>query len=183
MKKLFLILMLIILPAAIFAHPHMSINAYAHYYFDKSGFTGFYIQWIFDPLFSSQIVYECDIDNNLFFSDEEIKEVEKYYFSQLDRYNYYTTLKINGSKQILGIPSNFSAVIDTDDDDVVIFTFFVPVDLSYENSGTELIMGFEDLTNYTAFICPQHKLSVYGEVNRISMVEINRLGSISFTYQ
>jgi len=183
MKKIIILLFIIIPSVSLFAHPHMSINAYAHYYFDKSGFTGYYIQWIFDPLFSSQIVYECDIDNNLSFSDEEMKQVERYYFSRLDEYNYYTAIEIDGLKQPLGTPSNFSAEIDTDDDNVVIFTFYVPVNRSYESGGTNIVMDFEDITNYTAFICPQHNLSVYGEVNKISNVIINRLGTISFTYQ
>jgi len=183
MKKNIILLLILILPVTLFAHPHMSINAYAHYYFDKTGFTGYYIQWIFDPLFSSQIVYECDIDNNLSFSDEEIKEVESYYFERLDKYNYYTFIKINNRKVPLGIPSNFSAEIDKDDENVVIFTFYVPLNLPYDTVETNFEMDFEDITNYTAFICPQRKLSVYGDVNKISNAIINRLGSISFTYQ
>ena len=182
MKKVLILLIVLIIPFAVFAHPHSTINAYAHYYFNEKGFTGFYIQWIFDPLFSSQIVYECDLDNNLTFSEEELKEVEAYYFSRLDKYNYYTKLRLNGKYVSLGVPSGFSAEIDTDDDNVVIFTFYVPVNKPYESGGTEMFMDFDDLTSYTAFICPQRSLSVNGEVNKISNVEINRLGSIIFTY-
>ena len=183
MKKFIVLLFVIFLPVSLSAHPHMSINAYAHYYFDQSGFMGCYIQWIFDPLFSSQIVYECDIDNNLSFSEDEIKQVENYYFSRLDDYNYYTELKIENRVEPLAVPVNFSAEIDTSDDNVVIFTFYVPVNHSYRSGGTRVSMDFADPTNYAAFICPQRSLSVYGNANKISKVVINRLGSISFTYQ
>jgi len=183
MKRFIILLFVIVLPTLLFAHPHMSINAYAHNYFDQSGFMGFYIQWIFDPLFSSQIVYECDVDNDLSFSEEELKQVEAYYFSRLDDYNFYTVLRIEDKVESLGTPVNFSAEIDTDDDNVVIFTFYVPVNLPYKSGGTRVSIDFTDPTNYTAFICPQRSLSVYGDANKISKVVINRLGSISFTYQ
>lgn len=183
MKKLIILLFALLLPVSLFAHPHSTINAYAHYYFDQSGFMGFYVQWIFDPLFSSQIVYECDVDNDLSFSDKELKQVEAYYFSRLDDYNFYTELRIEERKEPLGIPVNFNAEIDTDDDNVVIFTFYVPVNRPYKSGGTRVIVDFTDHTNYTAFICPQRTLSVYGDANKISKIIINRLGTISFTYQ
>ncbi|MCK5198332.1 MAG: DUF1007 family protein [Spirochaetales bacterium] len=183
MKRFIILLFAIVLPVSLSAHPHMSINAYAHYYFDQSGFMGFYIQWIFDPLFSSQIVYECDTDNDLSFSDKELEQVEKYYFSRLDDYNFYTELRIEDRVEPLGIPVNFSAEIDTDDDNVVIFTFYVPVNRPYKSGGTRITVDFTDHTNYTAFICPQRALSVYGDANKISDIVINRLGTISFTYQ
>ncbi len=170
------------LPVLLSAHPHSSINVYAHYYFDNSGFMGFYIQWIYDPLFSSQIVYECDLDNNLSFSEEELKQVESYYFSRLDNYNYYTELKIDNKLVPLGLPVNFSAEIDKSDDNVVIFTFYIPVNHPYNSNDTSVFIDFTDPTGYSTFICPQRSLSVNGDVAIISNVEINRMGSILFTY-
>ena len=143
---------------------------------------GFYVQWIYDPLFSSQIVSECDLDNNLSFSEEELKQVQSYYFSRLEAYNYYTELKIDNKPVSLGAPLNFSAEIDKNDDNVVIFTFYIPVNQPYKPSGTSVFVDFTDPTGYSAFICPQRSLSVNGEVKKISMVEINRMGSILFTY-
>jgi len=98
----------------------LSISAYVHYYFDESGLIGFYIQWIFDPLFSSQIIYECDVDLDNSFSEEEVKQVGHYYFSHLVDYNYYIKLKIDDKKEPIAIPLNFNAEIDKDDDNVVI---------------------------------------------------------------
>lgn len=170
------------LPVLISAHPHSSINAFAHYYFDESGFMGFYIQWIYDPLYSSQIVYECDLNEDYFFSPEELKQVQSYYFSRLDSYNYYTKLQIDHKPVPLGLPVNFSAVIDTSDDNVVIFTFYIPVNYPYSSKGTSVFIDFTDPTGYSTFICPQRSLSVNGEVAQINEVEINRLGSIFFTY-
>lgn len=171
------------MPVMLFAHPHSSINAYTHYYFDKSGFMGFYIQWIFDPLYSSQIVYECDIDGDLSFSAEELKQVESYYFSKLDNYNYYTKLEIDNKLVTLGNPVNFSAEIDKNDDNVVIFTFYISVNHPYNKDGTSVFTDFTDPTGYSTFICPQRSISVNGDAVQISKVEINRLGSILFTYK
>ncbi len=182
MKKILFLIFIIMLPVLLSAHPHSSINAFTHYYFDKSGFMGFYIQWIYDPLFSSQIVYECDLDGDLSFSAEELKQVESYYFSRLDHFNYYTELKIDNRLVSLGTPVNFSAEIDKNDDNVVIFTFYIPVNHPYNSDGTSVFIDFTDPTGYSTFICPQRSLSVNGEVTKISKVEINRMGSILFTY-
>ena len=184
MRKCIILLFLIMFPGVfIYAHPHMCISAYAHYYFDGSGLMGFYIQWIFDPLFSSQIIYECDVDLDNSFSEAEVKQVEHYYFSHLDDYNYYIKLKIDDKKEPMATPLNFSAEIDKDDDNVVIFTFYIPMNRSYQPGGASISVDFTDPTNYTAFICPQRSLSVVGDGEKISKVVINRLGTISFTYQ
>ena len=182
MKKILILLIIIMVPLSAFAHPHSTINAYTHYYFDKNGFMGFYIQWIFDPLFSSQIVYECDLNGDLTFSQEELKQVEDYYFSRLDDYNFYTKLQLNDKPVPLGSPVNFSAEIDKDDDNVVIFTFYIPVNQPYGSKESSVFIDFTDPTGYSTFICPQRSLSVNGEVIKISKVEINRMGSILFTY-
>jgi ABC-type uncharacterized transport system substrate-binding protein len=181
-KKLLLISMLLVMPVLqLKAHPHVSINAYTHYYFNESGLMGFYVQWIYDPMFSSQIIYECDIDMNNFFSPEEVEQVKTYYFSQLETWQYYLTLKIEGVEISVPEPLNFNAEIDVEDG-VVMFSFYIPVAKGFSASGTRFMVNFTDPTNYVAFICPQRTISSVGETASISGIEINRFGIISFTF-
>ncbi len=183
MKKVFFLLILVSIPFfSLSAHPHVHVNSYAHFYFNKTGLQGMYIQWIFDPLYSSQILYECDIDSNDEFSPEETAEVKDYYFTNLDQFQYYLGLKINKSKIKVPVPENFSAQVDKDDE-VVIFTFYLPLQESFEPGGTNIMVDFVDPTNYTAFICAQRSLSLKGNTEKVDDVIINRLGSISFNFK
>ena len=183
MKKLLILLIIITAPVlSIYAHPHVNVNSYAHFYFDKSGLMGMYVQWVFDPLYSSQILYECDLDSNGEFSGEELAEVEDYYFSQLDQYNYYLDLAVNKRKVPLPEPVNFNAQVDHDDE-VVIFTFYLPLKQEFAPGGTRLMVDFADPSNYTAFTCVQRSLSLNGETEKVRDVVINRLGSIEFTFE
>lgn len=182
MKKILLLTVLILVPViSLFAHPHVNVNSYAHFYFDKEGLMGLYVQWVFDPLYSSQILYECDLDSNEEFSEDELTEVKDYYFSQLDQYNYYLSLAVNRKKIPLPEPSNFSAQVDRDDE-VVVFTFFLPLKEEFAPGGTDIMVDFVDPTNYTAFTCAQRSLSLNGDTERVDNVVINRLGSIEFTF-
>ena len=183
MKKLFFLLVLFIVPVlSIFAHPHVFVNSYAHFYFNDKGMSGMYIQWVFDPLYSSQILYECDLDSNEEFSSDEIAEVKDYYFSQLDQYNYYLALAVDKNKIKVPEPVNFTAQVDKEDE-VVVFTFFLPLEEEFEPGGTEVMVDFTDPTSYTAFTCAQSSLSLNGETEKVRDVMINRLGSIEFTFE
>ncbi len=182
MKKEFILFTYILFPLILLgAHPHININAYIHYYFNDRGLMGFYVQWIYDPMFSSQIIYECDTDMNNEFSPEEVKQVKSYYFNHLASDGYYLELELSGQKHRIPDPLNFNAEIEREDE-VVMFTFYIPLIMDYINSGTRLYTGFSDPTNYTAFICPQRSISLHGMKPDIRDVNINRLGSIALTY-
>ncbi len=182
MKKRWLLLFYMMIPLCLLsAHPHISVNAYTHYYFDDQGLMGFYVQWAYDPMFSSQIIYECDANMDNAFSQKEIEEVESYFFSRLASDGYYMRLKVAGEKIPVPTAQNFSAEIDKEDE-VVFFTFYIPLAVPNSGKETQLYVEFSDPTNYTAFICPQRSLSIQGTEQNIKHVKINRLGSISFTY-
>ena len=163
------------------AHPHITINAYNHYYFDDDGLMGFYIQWIFDPLFSSQIISDCDTNLDNSFSEEEKTYVENYYFSNLTNYQYFINLMLNNENEILSEPINFDASINKEDE-VVIFSFYFPFRWEFENSGTKISIEYADPTNYTAFLCAQQNISNKGGTSSLENSEIDRLGAISFTF-
>ena len=183
MKKLLMLLVIVFVPVfSVSAHPHVNVNSYAHFYFDNSGLMGMYVQWVFDPLYSSQILYECDLDSNEEFSGEEITEVKDYYFSQLDQYNYYLDLAVNKRKIPLPEPVNFNAQVDPDDE-VVIFTFYLPLKEEFVPGGTRIMVDFVDPSNYTAFTCVQRSLSLNGDSERVRDVVINRLGSIELPFR
>jgi len=182
MKKRLLILILILSPASLIsAHPHITVNAYAHYYFNDRGMTGFYVQWIYDPVFSSQIIYECDVDMNCEFSPEENSQVKDYFFNRLASDGYYLELELENRRIPVPEPLNFTAEIDPEDE-VVIFTFYIPLEEQFKDSGTRLKTGFSDPTSYTAFICPQRALSLQGPAPEVTNIKINRMGSIAFSY-
>ncbi len=182
MKKLLIVLLLLTAPLLmIYSHPHINIHAYTYYYFDNKGLIGLYVQWIYDPLFSSQIIYECDTDEDMVLSADEIEQVRSYYFTRLSSDGCFTRITLDRTDIPIPTPLNFSAAIDKEDE-VVIFTFYLPLEEPYSRGKNRLTVAFADPTNYTAFICPQRAVAVEGATHKITDVYINRLGSIAFTY-
>lgn len=163
------------------AHPHVFINAQVQVVFDENGLKGLKINWIYDPNFSYQIISDCDMDFDDSFSEDEIKDVYKYYFEQLEKYNYFIKIKL-GSKEIKNIEiQDFKASIDPEDE-VVEYNFFIPLNIEYNESGETLEIDFADPTLYTAFTCPQSKIYIKGYKAKIVNAKIDYAGKIYFTF-
>lgn len=164
-----------------YAHPHVFINATIKAVFDENGLKGLQINWIYDPNYSYQIISDCDMDMDDNFTEEEIKDVYKYYFEQLEQYNYFIEIKIGKKNIKIDKVEDFSASIDTEDE-VVEYNFFIPLDVKYTNDGQTLEVKFADPTYYTAFTCPQSQIYIKGYKAKIVNVKIDYAGKIYFTF-
>jgi len=105
------------------AHPHVWVDYSLEARFDRNGLTGFQHRWVFDEMFSSQIMEMFDADSDGFFSPEEIEEVRQGAFAYLREHNYFIHIKIDGHDFTVQYVQDFHAAIDGHQ---VIYEFFVP---------------------------------------------------------
>jgi ABC-type uncharacterized transport system substrate-binding protein len=105
------------------AHPHVWVDYAVEARFDENGLTGFQQRWIFDEMFSSQIMEMFDADMDGVFSPAEIEEVRQGAFDYLREYNYFIQIKIDGEDFAVQYVHDFHARIDGHR---IIYEFFVP---------------------------------------------------------
>jgi ABC-type uncharacterized transport system substrate-binding protein len=89
-------LLLLLLPVAARAHPHVLIDAHVVLIFDKGRITALQMGWKFDPVYSSSIVQDFDKDKNGALSAKEIAAVEKEAFQDTVKQQYFTYASIDG---------------------------------------------------------------------------------------
>ncbi len=182
-KKILTILTLMIITAIpAFTHPHIVTLIYPHVYFDNNGMNGFYLQWIYDPMYSSQIIYDIDTDMDMELDEDEQSEAKKDFFSVLKKDSWFMTISVNGEDTEVPEPINVTSVIDKEDE-TIMFTFFVPLKLSYQPEGTEVEIEFTDPTMYTAFKIPIRTLIPNGNTDAsIYDTKINYAGIINYRF-
>ncbi|QEN03983.1 DUF1007 family protein [Thiospirochaeta perfilievii] len=182
LKKQNLFLLLIFISSlSLYAHPHMKIQAYSYNYFNENGLQGVYMQWEYDPMFSSQLIYNYDIDNNMEFSADEALELKIKYFDNIVDSNYYTYFYINDKLIENPEPVSFKAVIDKVDV-VMILSFFVPLNIT-KTGYVDIRYGFNDKSQYTAFFIPQSSIRAKGEGYKLKKEHINQFGEITYSYK
>ncbi|MGL1894296.1 MAG: DUF1007 family protein [Spirochaetaceae bacterium] len=182
LKKHFLLIALFVISTiSLYAHPHMKIQAYSYNYFNDSGLQGVYMQWEYDPMISSQLIYNYDINGDMTFSESEIEEFKTKYFENIVDSGYYTYFEIDGKTLINPEPVSFKAVIDKEDE-VIILSFFVPLNLS-KKGYVDIRYGFNDNTQYTAFFIPHSKVRTKGDGFKLIKEYVNQFGEITYSYK
>lgn len=171
--------LLILMPLS--AHPHIISVIYPYIYFDETGMTGFYIQWYYDPIFSSQIIYDVDADMNLELDEYEETEARNILFSMLDRESWFMTIDVNDEKVSVPEPMNFSVDIDKEDE-TLMFTYYIPLPLEYRDEGINVKIEFTDPSQYTAFKILVKELEPIGWNACLNSVEINYSGIVAFNF-
>lgn len=163
------------------AHPHIISVLYPHIYFDEKGMSGFYIQWIYDPMYSSQIIYNVDTDMNMELNEEEEIEAKEILYSLLESESWFMTILVDGVNRNVPDPLSFSVEIDKDDE-TILFTYYIPLPLAYKRGGTDVHIEFTDPSQYTAFKIPLDTLTPVGESAVFNRVDINYSGYINYNF-
>ena len=128
-----------------FAHPHVFIDNRIEIVFNEEGLEGFNHEWTFDEMFSSTIIQEFDLNADGEFGEEEIKKVEEGAFSNLEEYDYFTDIKINGNRFKIQSVKDFYAKIDSG---VMVYEFFIPCKVTANIENQEVIVSVFDPTYF-----------------------------------
>ncbi len=120
--------------AALHSHPHMFIDSRVSLHFDSTGMTGFTVEWLFDPFFTSQILLDYDSNRSGQFERNEVEAIERGAFSNLVNYHYFTSAGINGNKKDIITVDNFDAFIR---EERLGYRFHVPFSAAASPAGSE----------------------------------------------
>ena len=149
-KKIKLIIFIFIFlftksPFFIFSHPHIFIENSFTFVFNQTELEGIRIKWIFDDIFSAQIILDFDINKNNIFDENEIKAVEQGAFSNLINYNYYLHITINNLELDIKDVYNFNAKII---DNKMVYSFFSPLHIKATQTEQLIKAGCYDDTYF-----------------------------------
>lgn len=139
----------------LFPHPHVFIDSSFVLHFEKEGFSGVQIRWVFDDIFSSMIIADYDKNRNKIMEPKEIEAVKNGAFQNLKNFNYFTFIKNQNQKQIIKIVKNFTAEIEKDR---IIYSFFVPLKIAAQNTFHDIKIGSFDETYYCDIVYAESNL-------------------------
>jgi ABC-type uncharacterized transport system substrate-binding protein len=160
----FIIVLILLNISFIYAHPHLFIESNPSFVFKENKFYCVQMEWIWDELFSDAILMDCDKNKDLEFDQEELKLVYKDYFINIQDFDFFSILKINGEKNEYDV-TGFTATIDQKNKKVSYYFNLIPPELPAKIEGIWLFHN--DPTNYTSFGSAKNYPKVIGieEIN------------------
>lgn len=128
-----------------YSHPHIFIETTLDVNFNRFGIDGFWVEWIFDPIYSATIIADFDLNRNRKFDSDEIAEVYENAFSGIAA-SYFFIFIDNGKRIIRPTAvSDFSARIEKNN---VVYRFFTPFRSEALAREKEVTIGVYDLEFY-----------------------------------
>lgn len=112
----------VFIPIVSWAHPHAFVITSYKMVFDHEGLAGFYVNWVFDEMYSTIIGSEFDLDGNGIFSEAESSELVKLGNESLSDFTYFTHIKIDGTPSHIRIVEKFNIRYK---DGILYYEFFV----------------------------------------------------------
>ncbi len=160
MKKIFILLM-ILSPMALYAHPHVWIDASVKIHLnDKKQITAITEVWEFDDMFSLAVIEDSDKNKDKKFSEEEIASVKKFYFLNLENYGFYTNIFIDGKEMPLKMTlTDFSAEIV---DEKVVYVFTINLSKSFNPFKQKVDIGIYDSQYYADILYAEEPFYAQG---------------------
>lgn len=96
MRRVVLALLLLALPSAARAHPHVLIDSHLIFLFERGKVVALQMGWKFDPAYSSALVLDFDADKDGKLSPPEIAAIEAEAFQDTRQYQYFTYAQVDG---------------------------------------------------------------------------------------
>ena len=133
------------IPQSLPAHPHVFLDTQVKFEFGEKGLEGFWVEWLFDEIFTAAIKMDFDSDYNNAFSESEIKELEKGAFSNLINYDYFTYITIEDKTHPVREVNSFHAELRNNR---LVYRFFVPYQVDADKKNRTLRVGVYDKSFY-----------------------------------
>ncbi|MBL8968070.1 MAG: DUF1007 family protein [Spirochaetaceae bacterium] len=141
--------------AALWAHPHMSLDSRLEFEMKGGECLGIRVEWLFDPMFSASIIGENDLNHDGRFDKAENERVRKGAFANLANYGYFIFLR-KGDKRVC--PDRVEAFEASQRDGRLVYRFRVP--LEGKGYSGDFSVAVFDSTFYCAVRYPADPASV-----------------------
>lgn len=143
-------------PSRAFPHPHVFIDNTVTFVFDENGLAGFRLDWLFDEMFSNMLIHDYDKNRNGKFEEGEISELKEGAFSNLEKFDYFTHVKINGKPFKVCFVKNFFAEMINGR---IVYQFFIPCHVRAVSSSKMIKISVYDETFYCSVFLMQKQMS------------------------
>ncbi len=148
------------LPVITAAHPHLFVEAKLSIVFDEKGLAGIEEQWCFDEMFSAMIIEDFDKNKNQQFEVEEISILKKEAFSNLESFEYFTHVRLDGKFFKVEYVKDFQAEIKNEK---IVYKFYVPCPVAAGERIKTIKLSIFDKSYYTAIQLMDSKPKLKGE--------------------
>lgn len=111
-------------PLILSAHPHVWVDMRAELVLGATAWEGVWAEWRFDPLMSSLVLQDTDLNRNRRFEPAELRRVEEGYFRNLENFGYFVFAWADDRPLSVGRPRDFSARMDGEK---LVYRFFYPL--------------------------------------------------------
>ena len=166
MKKIEIIILILLLTAILYPHPHIFIEYIVEPVFSETGLEGLQLAWTFDEMFSWQIVMDYTDDHDYNISEAENKVIEEEAFNYLQESCYFADFYVDGKKIEITNVTNFRA---EGKDESIIYHFFIPWKITAKKEATHLKICFFDETIFCESV-PKKDVSIMKQNNHIVLV-------------
>lgn len=129
------------------AHPHVFIEQRLKVVFDEKGLAGIQVNWRFDEMFSTMITTDHDLNRNKRLEPREISGIRENAFAYIAEYDYFFTVKIDGTPFRVRFVTDFSAELDRGQ---LVYDFFIPCHVTAIKGIKKLVIAAYDPNYYTA---------------------------------
>ena len=142
-----------IAPAA--AHPHVWITAVTTFVFEDRQLVGVRHRWTFDEFFGLFVIEEHDLDGDGRFDPAETAALRQGAFDNLEEFDYFTHLRIDGDPWRLREIESFAATIE---DGVLVYEFTLSLPQPVDPGVADLALGVYDSEYYVEVLLDEHDL-------------------------
>lgn len=146
MRALLILFLLVpLLAAQSFAHPHVFADVKVKVLFDANGFVGVENRWIYDEIYSAAMAASADSDGDGKFSAEEAKALQIAILGPLEKNNYYNYVQAGSAFLKESRVRNFKASLVKGK---LVLDFVVDFSQPAKSDWTMLVVVVADPTNY-----------------------------------
>jgi len=149
-----------LLPATAMGHPHVFVDSELSFVFDGQGLAGIRQRWVFDEMFSAQIMDMVDTDGDGRLSEAESHKTEREAFVNLNHFNYFTHVSVDGRPVTFARATDFRATCKAD---ILIYEFFLPCPVPMAAGVTRTVrVAVYDQSYYTDLMLVKGKPGLAG---------------------
>jgi ABC-type uncharacterized transport system substrate-binding protein len=154
-----------VLPQDAQAHPHVFIDNRVTFLFTGDKITGFRENWLFDEVFSDQLLQQFDQGQNGSFSAEESEAVGAGTLPNLARFRYFTYVWVDGKDLGRLDPHDFHASAKKG---LVTFDFRVDLPKPVDPLKQELALEINDRDYYVEVLLAKEQPIAFKGLNHLA---------------
>ena len=142
------------------AHPHVFIDSRVTLHVSGNELTHVRAHWTFDRFFTRMVIMDFRLDSSGPFTSEQIREIEHGAFRNLEHYDFYTYIHVDGRPIDANSVENFHASLNADGR--LVYEFDIPVGVDVRSRSRRVEIAMHDETFFTDMIFADDYLAVNG---------------------